>query len=101
MRLAQSPQATLGYHNNKHTNTNMTREEILNKLKTIVDTQLNCGEDAVTEDASFSQDLGVDYLDHVDLLMAFEKEFTIDIPYGAEKIQTVSDAIDYISSEIA
>ncbi len=93
-RLAHSSQVILGYHNNKHT-TNMTREEILNKLKTLIDAQLSCGEDAVTEDASFS-------LDHVGLIMAFEEEFTIDIPdAAAEKIQTVGDAIDYISSEIA
>lgn len=101
-RLAQSPQATLGYHNSKHTTTNMTREEILDKLKTLIDAQLNCGEDAVTEDASFSQDLGSDSLDHVELIMALEEEFAIDIPdEAAEKIETVSDVIDYISSEIA
>lgn len=80
----------------------MTREEILDKLKTLIDAQLNCGEDAVTEDASFSQDLGSDSLDHVELIMALEEEFAIDIPdEAAEKIETVSDVIDYISSEIA
>ena len=80
----------------------MTREEILNKLKTIIDAQLKCGEDAVTEDANFSEDLGSDSLDHVELIMAFEEEFTIDIPNdAAEKIQTVCDAIDYISGEDA
>ena len=80
----------------------MTREEILDKLKTIIDAQLNCGEDAVTENAIFSEDLGADSLDRVELIMAFEEEFTLDIPdETAEKIQTVAQVIDYISSEIA
>lgn len=80
----------------------MTREEILGKLKTLIDAQLNCGEDSVTEDAKFTEDLGADSLDHVELIMAFEEEFTIDVPdEAAEKIQTVSNAIDYISSKIA
>lgn len=80
----------------------MTREEILNILKTIIDDQLGCSEDAVTEDANFSEDLGADSLDHVELIMAFEEEFTLDIPdETAEKIQTVAQVIDYISSEIA
>jgi len=101
-RLAHSLQVTLGYHNNKHTTTNMTREEILDKLKTIIDDQLGCSEDAVTENAIFSEDLGADSLDHVELIMAFEEEFTLDIPgETAEKIQTVAQVIDYISSEIA
>jgi len=80
----------------------MTREEILDKLKTIIDDQLGCSEDAVTENAIFSEDLGADSLDHVELIMAFEEEFTLDIPgETAEKIQTVAQVIDYISSEIA
>jgi len=80
----------------------MTREEILDKLKTIIDAQLGCSEDAVTENAIFSEDLGADSLDHVELIMAFEEEFTLDIPdETAEKIQTVAQVIDYISSEIA
>ena len=80
----------------------MTREEILSKLKTIIDAQLNCGEGVVTEDANFSEDLGADSLNHVELIMAFEEEFTIDIhDEAAEKIETVSQAIDYISSATA
>lgn len=80
----------------------MTREEILGKLKTLIDAQINCGKDSVTEDASFSEDLGSDSLDHVELIMAFEEEFGIDVPdEEAEKIKTVGNAIDYISSEIA
>ncbi len=80
----------------------MTREKILGKLKTLIDAQLNCGEDNVTEDAKFAEDLGSDSLDNVELIMAFEEEFSIDIPDpGAEQIKTVAQAIDYISGAIA
>ena len=79
----------------------MTREEILNKLATILDAQLACGEDAVTEDATF-ESLGADSLDHVEIIMSIEEEFGIDIDDAkAEEIKTVSQAIDHISSELA
>ena len=56
-------------------------------------------EDKVTESASFIDDLGADSLDTVELVMAFEEEFGIEIPDdAAEKIQTVKDAIEFIKS---
>lgn len=59
--------------------------------------QLGVSQDQVTPDASFIDDLGADSLDTVELVMAFEEEFGIDIPdEDAEKIVTVSDAIKYL-----
>jgi len=67
------------------------------KVKQIVAEQLGVDEDQVTEDASFMDDLGADSLDTVELVMALEEEFDIEIPdEDAEKIQTVKDAINYI-----
>jgi len=67
------------------------------KVKQIVAEQLGVDEDQVTEDASFMDDLGADSLDTVELVMALEEEFDIEIPdEDAEKIQTVRDAISYI-----
>ena len=70
------------------------------KVKEIICEQLGVGEDEVTPDASFIEDLGADSLDIVELVMAFEEAFDIDIPdEDAEKIVTVKDAIDYIESK--
>ena len=67
-------------------------------VKKIVVEHLGVEEDKVTENASFIDDLGADSLDTVELVMAFEEEFDIEIPdEAAEKIQTVKDATDYIS----
>jgi acyl carrier protein len=67
------------------------------KVKQIVAEQLGVDEDQVTEDASFMDDLGADSLDTVELVMALEEEFDIEIPdEDAEKIQTVRDAVNYI-----
>jgi len=67
------------------------------KVKQIVAEQLGVDEDQVTEDASFMDDLGADSLDTVELVMALEEEFDIEIPdEDAEKIQTVKDAVNYI-----
>ena len=61
--------------------------------------QLGVGEEEVTTGASFIDDLGADSLDTVELVMAFEEEFEIEIPdEEAEKISTVQDAVDYIDS---
>ena len=77
----------------------MERDELLNKIKTIVADKLSIGEDQITEEASFIDDLGADSLDTVELVMAFEEEFSIEIPDdAAEKIMTVKDAIDFIES---
>ena len=67
------------------------------RVKKIVVEHLGVEEDKVTETASFIDDLGADSLDTVELVMAFEEEFGVEIPDdAAEKILTVKDAIDYI-----
>ena len=73
---------------------------MLDKIKSIVVDQLGVDEDQVTEDASFVDDLGADSLDTVELIMAFEEEFDIEIPdEDAQKIKTVKDVIEYIESK--
>jgi acyl carrier protein len=67
------------------------------KVKQIVSEQLGVDEGEVTPTASFVDDLGADSLDQVELVMAFEEAFDLEIPdEEAEKIRTVQDAIDYI-----
>ncbi len=73
--------------------------DIAASVKKIVVEHLGVDEDKVTESASFIDDLGADSLDTVELVMAFEEEFGIEIPdVAAEKIQTVKDSIDFIKS---
>jgi acyl carrier protein len=75
----------------------MTKDEILAKVKTVVAEKLNVGEDQVTTDAKFVEDLGADSLDQVELIMALEDEFELKIPEEeAEKLGTVGAAVDYI-----
>jgi acyl carrier protein len=70
---------------------------IAERVKNIVVEHLGVDPDKVTENASFIDDLGADSLDTVELVMAFEEAFNIEIPdESAEKIQKVKDAIDYI-----
>jgi acyl carrier protein len=67
------------------------------KVKAIIVEQLGVDEDEVTSEASFTDDLGADSLDIVELVMAFEEEFGIEIPdEEAEKISTVKEAVAYI-----
>lgn len=69
------------------------------RVKKIVVEQLGVGEDQVTSEASFVDDLGADSLDTVELVMALEEEFDTEIPdEEAEKITTVQQAIDYINA---
>ncbi|HUH63045.1 MAG TPA: acyl carrier protein [Terracidiphilus sp.] len=69
------------------------------RVKQIIVEQLGVDEAEVTPNASFVDDLGADSLDTVELVMAFEEAFEIEIPdEDAEKIRTVKDAIDYINS---
>ncbi|GIX18032.1 MAG: acyl carrier protein [Rhodothalassiaceae bacterium] len=71
--------------------------DIAERVKKIVVEHLGVEEDKVTDDASFQDDLGADSLDIVELVMAFEEEFGIEIPDdAAEKIQTIKDAIEYV-----
>jgi acyl carrier protein len=71
---------------------------IEDKVKQIIVEQLGVDEGEVTANASFVDDLGADSLDTVELVMAFEEAFEIEIPdEDAEKIRTVKDAVDYIS----
>ena len=71
--------------------------ETADRVKKIVVEHLGVEQDKVTEDASFIDDLGADSLDIVELVMAFEEEFNVEIPDdAAEKISTVKDATDYI-----
>lgn len=71
-----------------------------NKVKKIIVDQLGVGEDEVKAEASFVDDLGADSLDTVEMVMAFEEEFNIEIPdEDAEKIKTVKDAVDYINKK--
>lgn len=73
-----------------------------NKVKKIIIDQLDVTEEEVTPQASFVDDLGADSLDTVEMVMAFEEEFSIEIPdEDAEKIKTVQDAIDYINKKTA
>ena len=70
---------------------------VAEKVKSIIVEQLGVEADEVTSEASFTEDLGADSLDIVELVMAFEEEFGVEIPDdAAEKITTVKDAIDYI-----
>ncbi len=75
--------------------------EIASKVKAIIVDTLGVEESAVTNEASFTNDLGADSLDTVELIMEFEKEFGISIPDDqAEKITTVGDAISYIETNV-
>ena len=75
----------------------MSSEEIFEKVKAIIVEQLQVSEETVTEEASFIDDLGADSLDLVELIMALEEEFGIEIPdTDAEKVVTVSDVVNYI-----
>lgn len=73
--------------------------DIAERVKKIVVEHLGVDEEKVIETASFIDDLGADSLDQVELVMAFEEEFGVEIPdSAAERILTVKDAIDFISS---
>ncbi|MEI8378039.1 MAG: acyl carrier protein [bacterium] len=73
--------------------------DVLERVKKVVVEQLSVEADQVTETASFTADLGADSLDTVELVMAFEEEFGVEIPdEEAEKITTVKDAVAYIEA---
>jgi len=75
---------------------------VAEKVKSIIVEQLGVDADEVTPAASFTDDLGADSLDIVELVMAFEEEFGIEIPdEDAENITTVQDAINYIDQHVS
>ncbi|MGM0438610.1 MAG: acyl carrier protein [Bacillota bacterium] len=75
--------------------------DTLDRVKSIVVEELAVDEDEVTAEASFIDDLGADSLDVVELIMAFEEEFELEIPdEDAENIATVQDAVDYIKENL-
>ena len=74
---------------------------VADKVKSIIVEQLGVDEEEVTPDASFVEDLGADSLDTVELVMAFEEEFGVEIPDDeAEKIRTVGDATSYLTEHV-
>jgi acyl carrier protein len=80
----------------------MSEKEIFEKVQKIVAEQLGVESSEVTPQASFANDLGADSLDTVELVMALEEEFDIEIPdEAAEEIATVQSAVDYISNKVA
>lgn len=73
---------------------------MLDKIREIVVEQLGVDAEQVTPEANFVEDLGADSLDTVELIMAFEEEFDVEIPdTDAEKIKTVQDVMDYIEAK--
>ena len=75
--------------------------EIFEKVKSVVIEQLDVEAEEVTPEASFANDLGADSLDTVELVMALEEAFEIEIPdEAAEQIDTVGKAVEYIVSEL-
>ena len=72
---------------------------VLDKVKTIIADQLGVAEDDITPSSKFIEDLGADSLDVVELIMAMEDEFDLEIPDDeAENISTVGDVVDYINA---
>ena len=79
----------------------MSSEEIFERVKAIIVEQLGVTDTSVTMEASFIDDLGADSLDIVELVMAIEEEFDIEIPDSdAEKVVTVGDVVDYIKENV-
>jgi acyl carrier protein len=91
--------AASGYFRvNDYTKDNALMSTVEQQVKAIVAEQLGVKQEQVTNDASFVDDLGADSLDTVELVMALEEEFEIEIPdEDAEKITTVQQAIEYIN----
>ncbi|MBD2388227.1 acyl carrier protein [Cylindrospermum sp. FACHB-282] len=80
----------------------MSQADIFERVKKIVVEQLDADVEKVVPNASFTEDLGADSLDIVELVMALEEEFDIEIPdEAAEKILTVQEVVDYINSNVA
>lgn len=79
----------------------MEEKEAFDRVKKVAVAQLSVNPDEVTQEASFTKDLGADSLDTVELVMALEEEFGMEIPdEDAEKITTVGEAVKYIASHL-
>ncbi len=79
----------------------MSTEEVFERVKKVIIEQLGVTESAVTSEASFLDDLSADSLDIVELVMALEEEFDIEIPdEDAEKVTTVGDVVEYIKDNV-
>ena len=77
-------------------------QDVESKVKEIIVDKLGVDESEVTKDANFTNDLGADSLDTVELIMEFEKEFDISIPdEDAEEIATVGDAVNYLNDKVS
>lgn len=75
----------------------MTRKDVADKVKEIVHNQLVVSTEKIVDSADYSDDLGADWLDRIELIMAFEEEFGRTIPESdAEKMDTVGNTIDYL-----
>ena len=80
----------------------MSSEEVFEKVKETIIEQLGVADTAVTMEAAFIDDLGADSLDIVELIMALEEEFDMEIPDAdAEKIVTAGDVVEYIKEHVA
>jgi acyl carrier protein len=80
----------------------MSQADVFERVKKVVVEQLGIDDETVTPRAKFIDDLNADSLDIVELVMAFEEEFDIEIPDdAAEKILSVQDAVDYINNNVA
>jgi|TARA_B110000977_G_C11089116_1_gene496033 acyl carrier protein len=79
----------------------MTEQEILEKVQSIVAEQLGVEKAQVTKEANFANDLGADSLDTVELVMAIEEEFSIEIPdEAAENISNLQEAVNFITEKV-
>jgi acyl carrier protein len=80
----------------------MTEKEVFDRVQIIIAEQLGVEKDQVTKDANFANDLGADSLDTVELVMAIEEAFNIEIPdETAEKISNLQQAVDFINQKVA
>ena len=79
----------------------MSDDPILQRVRQLIAEQLGLEEDEITPESSFLDDLGADSLDLVELIMAFEEEYELEIPdEDAERIVTVGDAVEYIRQRV-
>jgi acyl carrier protein len=80
----------------------MSEQEVFDKVQAIIAEQLGVEKDQVTKDANFANDLGADSLDTVELVMAIEEAFNIEIPdETAEKISNLQQDVDFINQKVA